>query len=167
MVVLNPSDHDYVEIHEFIVGMDGLEQYPVHFYKIMVHYFGNSFFLVRQEHRIVGLAWGITSQKNKDIFFLWQIGVLPEFRGRNIARLLMDKVIEFAAEQSCKKIHTTTEPSNVPSWKLFDKLGFQNVSKGSITESEGIRAMVNYYGSGSSQVFFELPVKEKSRQLPG
>ncbi len=155
MTVMTPSDDDILEIHKLVGELKGLVQHPVHFYKIIINYFGNSFFIIKEADRIIGLGWGFVSQSNRNIFFLWQIGVLKEFRGKNIANRLIEKLIKFAKDNNCKKVHATVETGNIASWKMFEKMDFKNVSKGNIIFENGKKAIVNYYGSGTNQILYE------------
>lgn len=156
MIVTTATGEDVFEIHEFIGNLEGLVQHPVHFYKIMTEYFGNSFFLIKTDDKIIGLVWGFVSQKNSDVFFLWQIGVSEEHRGKNIARTLIDRLIASAKELRFKRIHATVETGNIASCKLFEKHGFTNISKGNTIVKNGRKAIVNYYGSGTNQVLYEF-----------
>ncbi|MFO7923048.1 MAG: GNAT family N-acetyltransferase [Bacteroidales bacterium] len=155
MTITNPVNDDIPEIHRLIGRLEGLVQHPVHFYKIMFNYFGNSFFIVKEAGRVIGFTWGFISQTDKDIFFLWQIGVSEEFRGKNLAQKLIGKLIEFAKKNNCKKIHATVETGNVGSWKMFEKMGFENASEGNTVVENGRKAIINYYGSGTNQILYE------------
>ena len=155
MTITTPSENDFFQIHELIGQLEGLVQHPVHFYKIATKYFGNSFFVAKENEKIVAFVWGFISQTNKEVFFLWQIGVSKDYRGKKLAPQLIDRLIDFAKANHCKKIHATVEPVNIASWKLFEKTGFQNVSSGDTLIENGKKAMVDYYGSGTNQILYE------------
>lgn len=155
MTITTPSNDDFIEIQKLIGELKGLVQHPVHFYKIMIHYFGNSFFIIKKDDKIIGFVWGFVSQTNKDILFLWQIGVIKEFRGKNIAQKLVERFIEYAKDNNCKKVHATVETGNIASWKMFEKMGFKNVSMGNTIVENEKKAIVNYYGSGTNQILYE------------
>ncbi len=153
--VINAELKDYREIHDLIGSLDGLVQHPVHFYNIMMRYFGDSFFVVKRNGTIAGVVWGFVSQADPSVFFLWQIGVSEQHRGSGIAPSLVARLIEHARERGCKKMHVTAETGNIPSWKLFQKMKFKNISNGDTVVENNIKAIVNYYGSGTNQVLFE------------
>jgi L-2,4-diaminobutyric acid acetyltransferase len=156
MIITKATGEDVFEIHRFIGNLEGLVQHPVHFYKIMIEYFGNSFFVIKTDDKVIGFVWGFVSQRNSDVFFLWQIGVSKEHRGKDIARKLIDRLITSAKELQYKKIHATVETGNIASCKLFEKYGFTNISKGNTVVENGRKAIANYYGSGTNQVLYEL-----------
>lgn len=155
MKITNPTENDIEKIHRLIGELEGLVQHPLHFYNIMVRYFGNSFFVAKKGDRLIGFVWGFISQTNREIFFLWQIGVAKDFRGKNTAQQLIRRLMDFAGENGCKKIHATVETGNIASWKMFEKMGFQNVSEGNTIVEHGKKALVNYYGSGTHQILYE------------
>lgn len=134
---------------------EGLIQHPVHFYKIMQTYFGDSIFLSWNEKELNGYVFGFRSQRDPDIFFLWQIGVLEEFRGTGLAVELVEKLVRKAEEVGSGRMHVTAEIDNIASWKLFLKCGFKNISSENTTEKYGQKAIVDYYGSGTDQVLLE------------
>jgi len=149
---------DVFGVQEFVGQLKGLVQHPVHFYNIMIRYFGNTFFILKDENRIVGFVWGFVSQTDHEVLFLWQIGVAESHRGTKAVRQLMDKFIEAARENNCRKVHATVETENIASCKLFEKMRFRNISSGDTLIENGRKATINYYGSGTNQVLYECCV---------
>ncbi len=155
MDVITPSDDDIPEIHRLIGELKGLVRHPVHFYSIMIRYFRNSFFIIKETGKIIGFVWGFVSQTDPGVLFLWQIGVAKPFWGKKIAHKLIERFIECAREHGCIKVHATVETGNFASWKMFEKMGFRNISSGNTIVENGRKAMVNYYGSGTNQILYE------------
>lgn len=155
MIIKNPKGNDYLKIHELTGRLEGLVQHPVHFYSIMTRYFGNSFFIIREEDEIIGFTWGFVSQTDKDVFFLWQIGLDKQYRGRKLAQKLVGRLMDFAENNDCKKIHATVETDNIASARMFEKMDFRNASYGNTIIENGKKAMANYYGSGTNQILYE------------
>jgi len=102
-----------------------------------------------------GYVFGFLSQKNPEIFFLWQIGVLKDYRGTGLAGKLVKALLDRALVMGAERMHVTAEIGNIPSWKMFQKYGFRNISSGETVTRFGQAAMVDYYGSGTDQVFLE------------
>mgnify|MGYP001048111246 FL=1 len=121
----------------------------------MQEYFGDSIFLARDGDDLVGYVLGFRSQVDSSVFYLWQIGVIKEHRGTGLAQRLVSALLGKASEMGAKRMHVTAEIDNIASWKLFLKMGFENISSGETVEKYGQKAMVNYYGSGTDQVFME------------
>ena len=53
------------------------------------------------------------------VLFIWQIAVLPEFRGFGIAKRLLDSVLERDANAGVRSVEATVTPSNTASAALF------------------------------------------------
>ena len=156
MKIRTARPEDAGEIHGFIGKIEGLVQHPGHFYSIMARYFGDSFFLMEEDSRIIGLVWGFISQMDTDTLFLWQIGVAGEYRGKGVSYRLLDRFISYAREKGCMRVRATVETGNFASWKMFEKAKFETVSEGETIVVHGKKALVNYYGSGTDQFLYEL-----------
>jgi L-2,4-diaminobutyric acid acetyltransferase len=55
-----------------------------------------------------------------DVLFVWQVAVAEKYRGRGLASLMLDKLIE--STESIKAVEATVTSSNVASSKLFNSL---------------------------------------------
>jgi ribosomal protein S18 acetylase RimI-like enzyme len=62
--------------------------------------------------------------QGKDEWLVGNIGVLPEFRRRGIARKLFRHVLEYFREQNCKRIYLQVIDGNLPAYTLYKDLGF-------------------------------------------
>jgi ribosomal-protein-alanine N-acetyltransferase len=61
-----------------------------------------------------------------------QIGnfaVSPDYRGRGIAKMLMNKLIEIARERNCDSIYLEVRESNQPARRLYDGFGFNVIGR--------------------------------------
>lgn len=54
-----------------------------------------------------------------DVLFVWQVAVLPEFRGLGIARRLLDEILSRDANAGVRVVEATVSPSNAASRALF------------------------------------------------
>jgi diaminobutyrate acetyltransferase len=168
MKIINPSKKEFMDIHDFVGKCNGLVQHPGHFYKIITEYFGGSFFIAKENDEIIGFTFGFQSQEDEDIFFMWQIGVDKNQRRKGVASALVEKVIYYAQEHGCKKVHATVETKNNPSQRLFESKGFNNISAENgykVVRERGKDAIINYYGSGTNQILYELDLVD-SRMIP-
>jgi diaminobutyrate acetyltransferase len=163
MKIVNPSKKEFMDVQKFVGRCNGLVQHPGHFYKIITEYFGGSFFVAKEDQKIVGFTFGFQSQEDEDIFFVWQIGVDKNQRKKGVGSALLEKVIEYAKENDIKKVHATVETINEPSQRLFESKGFSNISAENgykIVRENGKDAILNYYGSGTNQILYELDLLE-------
>lgn len=68
------------------------------------------------ENRLIGMVTGFRQPADPCALFVWQIAVHPHYRGRGIARRLLD---ELTAEPDIRTVEATVSPSNHASGRLF------------------------------------------------
>ncbi|MFN4034112.1 MAG: ribosomal protein S18-alanine N-acetyltransferase [Fimbriimonadales bacterium] len=56
------------------------------------------------------------------------VAVLPEYRGRNLAKRLLHRLLCLARERGCVKATLEVRISNTPAQKLYEKFGFRPVA---------------------------------------
>lgn len=62
------------------------------------------------------------STSSRDVCYLQDLFVDPEFRGRGVARSLILAVAKWAKERDCDRVYWTTKESNVMARRLYDRL---------------------------------------------
>jgi L-2,4-diaminobutyric acid acetyltransferase len=160
IIIRNPKEEEFLDVYKFVSNCKPLENYYEHFYKIMLRYFRNSCVLAKLDDDIVGFMLGFTSQVDKDIFFLWQIGVKSDMQNRRIGKKILEETERLAKNIGCTKIHTTVDPGNIHSQRLFEKNGFSNISKkeaATININERI-AVKDYYSPDRHFILFEKEI---------
>ncbi|MFO7810914.1 MAG: GNAT family N-acetyltransferase [Candidatus Delongbacteria bacterium] len=157
---------DYMAVYRMAGEIDGIVQHAEHVYKIMADHFTDSFFIAREKREdgssfILGFMMGFISQKFEGQLFVWQIAVSAESQGKHVGSALLKHTLEHARRsEQCKSVMATVETTNIGSQRLFESLGFTIESKkfknpGQIlTVESGKEAVVNYYGSGTDQIFY-------------
>ena len=157
------NESEYIKIHDFVEGIRILECYPVHVYRILFRYCGNTCFVAEDSNNnIIGVLWGIKSQKDEKTFFFWQMGVASEYQGRGIGTRLLDKLENHLQQCGFSRIELTVDPENSPSHKLFEKAGYTNISskEGKTVEVEGKTAIKDYYKPGRHFILYEKNLEE-------
>ena len=151
------GEDDYLKVYKFVSNCKPLENYSEHFYKIMLRYFGNSCFVAKFNDEIVGFVMGFRSQVDNKTFFLWQIGVSSDHRGKEIGKMLLNEFEKAGKNLGCKRVEVTVDPENIPSQKLFEKNGYFNISsrEGDVVEVMGVTAVKDYYKPGRHFILFE------------
>jgi L-amino acid N-acyltransferase YncA len=66
-----------------------------------------------------------SAKKHLSYLFLTRVGVLPNFRGNGIQKILIASRLDFAREKGVKDIITYTSKCNVSSIKNLDSFGFE------------------------------------------
>jgi len=74
---------------------------------------------MEEEGKIVGYVSGMKSSTFHDVFFVWQIGVAEEMRGKGYSYLLLQKVLEAAKKMRCTKLQMSLEEKDGASSHLI------------------------------------------------
>ncbi|MCA9755834.1 MAG: GNAT family N-acetyltransferase [Candidatus Eisenbacteria bacterium] len=72
----------------------------------------------------VGLSWGWIHPDEPTIAHLFQMWVAPEARGRGVARMLVDSVIEWARVRGAAKLLLGVTVGDTPARRLYERVGF-------------------------------------------
>lgn len=157
MRIRKATQEDFLSVHQFTAGCPPLENYPEHVYKIILRYFGDYCFIAEENSQIIGFAMGIVPQTSPGTYFLWDIGVAPSYQGQGIGGKLVREVENEMKKLKFERIEVTIDPVNLPSKKLFEKIGYQNISKrvGKTIEVEGNLAVKDYYKPGRHFMVYE------------
>lgn len=162
MMIRRATQEDFLKVHKFISGCPPMENYPEHVYKIILRYFGDCCFVAEENGQIIGFAMGIVPQSFPGTYFLWQIGITPSRQGQGIGGKLVREVENELKKLEFKRIEVTIDPVNLPSQKLFEKMGYQNISErvGKTIEVEGNLAVQDYYKPGRHFMVYEKWIGE-------
>lgn len=157
MNIRKAVQEDFLKVHRFTAGCPPLENYPEHVYKIILRYFGNYCLIAEENGKIIGFVMGIVPQSFPGTFFLWDIGVAPSHQGKGIGGKLVRKIENELKEVGFIRIEVTIDALNIPSYKLFEKMGYQNISErvGKVIEVEGKIAVQDYYKPGRHFMVYE------------
>ncbi len=61
--------------------------------------------------------------KRPHVLFVWQVAVLPEFRGTGIGQCMLDELVERPICSGVRVLEATVTPSNTASERLFSAFG--------------------------------------------
>ena len=86
---------------------------------------GGKIFLAKEGEKIVGSA-GIM-KANDNAYELVKMAVDPEYRGRGISKLLLDRCIEEVKSLQAKKLFLFSNSQLLTALKLYDQYGFIRV----------------------------------------
>ena len=88
-------------------------------YWILSEYFNNTCLVLEDEETIFGYTGGMKSSSKEGVFYLWQIGLLPNYRGKGYFGLLLDRVIEEAKKTGCHSLEFSVLSNNYQSINAF------------------------------------------------
>ncbi|SFS76580.1 N-acetyltransferase [Paenibacillus sp. BC26] len=93
-----------------------------------VNFNNADFFMVRREAVFMGfiaLNWGFSTTKGQPFLRIQDLYVLPQFRKKGIAKLLVDKAIEVARQNNANRLQLNTGTNNESARSLYKTLGFE------------------------------------------
>jgi L-2,4-diaminobutyric acid acetyltransferase len=167
MKIRKTVQEDFLRVHKFTAECPTLENYPVHVYKIILRYFGNYCFIVEEKDEIIGFAMGIVGQRYTqspqsypDTYFLWDIGTHPSYQRQGIGEKLITEIEKELKKLYFRRIELSIDPANIPSRKLFEKMGYHNISEneGDIIDINGNKAIRDYYSPGRHFMIYEKQI---------
>lgn len=157
MKIRKAKESEFLKIHEFVKTCRPLEVYPAHFYKIMLRYFNKICFIAEEAGSMIGFAFGLAAQNPSQTCFFWQIGVNRPAQGKGIGKRLVQFFEKEIKKSGFCRIELTVDLENTPSQKLFEKLGYKNISSKepeTVTNKRCLAAK-NYYGLNRHFIVYE------------
>ncbi len=167
MRIRKTTQEDFLKVHQFTAECPTMDNYPEHVYKIILRYFGDYCFVAEENGQIIGFAMGIVPQNFPDTYFIWQIGVIPSYQRQGIGGKLVREIENELNKLGFSRIELTIDPVNLPSQKLFKKMGYQNISErvGKTIEVEGNMAVQDYYKPGRHFMVYEKRIGESQSDV--
>ncbi len=87
--------------------------------------------------------------KRKHIAQIWGMYVAPNKRGRNVASLLLENVIQFAKSAKIEKLYLNVNTDNTVACGLYKKFGFKHYG----TEKKALKISERYYDEYLFEMF--------------
>ena len=126
VIVRNCTVKDIDKIRQFVNLCKPLTLHTPYTYYVLFTHFSDSCLVIEENNSIRGYISGIKSVSLKDTFFIWQIGVEKESRGKGCAYILIEKIMQIARKQGCTKVQFTIEPDNDKSFNTFNNFAKKN-----------------------------------------
>jgi GNAT superfamily N-acetyltransferase len=118
---------------------------------VVVHEFGDTAWVVREDGRIIADLFGFWSQ-TEPTGYIHLVAVRRSHQGHGIGRWLYEQFEARARERGCSKLKALTPPINTDSVAFHRRLGFTMLGE---PNEEGIPVIENYFGPGVPRVVFE------------
>jgi L-2,4-diaminobutyric acid acetyltransferase len=121
MIIRPLKPWDIGALRELIEICKPLDLHTPFTYWILSEYFSNTCFVLEDEEIIVGYTGGMKSSSMEGVFYLWQIGLLPDYRGKGHFTMLLDKIIETVRSLDCHSLEFSVLSDNHQSINAFAK----------------------------------------------
>jgi ribosomal protein S18 acetylase RimI-like enzyme len=89
---------------------------------------GNEFYVAESEGKMAGYVWFGVSERpfsGLKVGWIYDIEVLPEFRGKGIGEALMKHAMRISKERGYAQMGLMVNEKNKVAWSLYEKLGFE------------------------------------------
>jgi ribosomal protein S18 acetylase RimI-like enzyme len=83
-------------------------------------------FVCEEQGRIVALVNVMRAGQNKKRWEIGNVATHPDFRGKGLARQLVNRAIEHAREHGAEICILDVRDDNLPAYKLYESLGFKH-----------------------------------------
>lgn len=143
---------DFLEIMDLASKCDPIPVERDSIYHLFTKYFTNTCFVAEKDNKIVGYILGFFSQLEKNVAYIHNICISPDFRRKKIGSSLYQEFFENMKKEKCQKIFLIINPTNKLSISYHESLGFNVSKEGEEIYVEGVRASKNYNGPGKHMV---------------
>ena len=73
----------------------------------------------------IGLAWGRIEDSDPELAYLYQVWVMPDYRGLGAGQMLVEAVIAWAEAQQARQLELAVTRGDSPATRLYARLGFE------------------------------------------
>ncbi|GGP09012.1 GNAT family N-acetyltransferase [Oceanobacillus neutriphilus] len=144
------SDYDTLipQINEWWGGRDMAGMLP----KLFFNHFKNTSFIAEEDEKIIGFIIGFLSQDHLDEAYIHFVGVHPDYRKKDIGKILYKNFFAKVKMTDRKIVRCITSPVNKTSIAFHQKMGFVIEQGDKIID--GISVRTNYDGLENDRVLF-------------
>jgi|SRR5665213_243848 len=116
------QENDTDAIFKLVPELPPLTPHTRYTYWNLFRNFGNTCFIATAKNRPVGFITSHPTTTPSNEWFIWQAGILPEYRGRGLIDELQDRVVNVARESGAVAISTSIEADNPRSFGAFNRM---------------------------------------------
>ncbi|TXE07723.1 GNAT family N-acetyltransferase [Gelidibacter salicanalis] len=116
---------DLESIHEIEVLSFNQGSYPLFVLRQFYDISNDYFYIAEHQRNVVGYVLGnLTKHLNQG--WMLSLGVHPDYRGKNIGKLLSETLLEALESSFSSEICLTVHPDNSTAIRIYEALGFEN-----------------------------------------
>lgn len=120
--IRHPAIADGAGIWQLVERDGTLDRNSAYMYLLLCQQFSDYCAVAEDNGELLGFVTGLRTCDKPDTWFLWQVGVSPQARGKGLAKRLLHFVLKSSASSGIAFLDTTVSPSNDASRALFDGL---------------------------------------------
>lgn len=115
ITIRNVEKTDNALLRHLAKQCPALDLHTQYTYWVNTYYFNKSSFILEDDGKPIGY---IMTLNTPDVIFIWQIGIIKEYRGKGLSYKLISAVMEYAKSIN-KPIEVTIASSNKSSFNAF------------------------------------------------
>jgi L-2,4-diaminobutyric acid acetyltransferase len=115
-----PGDDDGREMWRIARDTEVLDVNSPYSYLLWCRDFADSSVVARDGDRVCGFITGYIRPRSAVTLFVWQVAVDQAYRGRGLAKRMLDYLGDRAAAEGRSYLEATVTPDNIPSSRLFE-----------------------------------------------
>lgn len=106
-------------MHRLAVDTGVLDANTPYAYVLWCHDFSSTSVVAEVDGEFAGFVTGYQRPDDPSTLMVWQVAVDAAFRGRGIAALMLEHLVDDFASAGIRQLHTTISPDNTASQRLF------------------------------------------------
>jgi GNAT superfamily N-acetyltransferase len=150
---------DYLEILDDLADFWGSSGPPErtrpYHYPFLVHQFGDTAFVIREEDRVIAYLFGFIAT-SEPVGYVHLVGVRQTHQRRGLGRSLYDHFEQVARERGCTALKAVVAPFNTDSRAFHEKLGFE--WEAGPLDPSGVPVFKDYEGRGHDVSIIRKPI---------
>lgn len=125
LLIRRPVLTDARAIWRLVRDSGVLDPNSAYCYLLLCDHFRETCRVAESDGRLVGFVTAYLMPGHSNSLFVWQIAIVPEFRGHGIAKKLLLDLLSGAACGKVNRLQATVAPSNTASLALFRAIAGQ------------------------------------------
>lgn len=113
---------DGAALWQLVKATGGLEANTPYCYLLLATDFASTCLVAEAGDKIVGAVMGYRPPREPDAAFVWQVGVLPDYRGLGLGLRMLTAWHDLPANRNCRWVTATVADDNPASQSLFQRL---------------------------------------------
>ena len=122
VLIRESQERDVSDIYNLVPNLAPLTPHTRYTYWNLFRNFANCCFIAVDEDQLIGFITSHPTTSPPNEWFIWQAGVVPEYRGTGLIDVLQDCVIEVARQKGALAINTSIETDNPRSLGAFNRM---------------------------------------------
>ncbi len=117
--IRNPKKQDASQVYTLIQNSPPLDLNSFYLYLLQCTHFSETCAVATDGETIVGFLSGYLHPRDPSKYFVWQVVVSKEARGKGVAKKLLNYVFNALKTNGVESVQATVGPTNLSSKKLF------------------------------------------------